>query len=603
MQYRFKGFEFDCQELLLVKNGSVVKLNEKALQLLAFFIKNNDTILTKEVILDAVWQDRVVTEQVVFQNISLLRSTLGDDVLQTFPKRGYQWQCPLEQVISKAPEECAENPVEFSSTKNTHALIKKRSINKWVVITAFAIAILGTAVGLLNIKVSESHLSHSVHLVEKQDVYTAEPLTKANVLADIDVQALFDSPYTAWQAAISNSSQLLVGSRWYPLPDGGVLRFHIQGENRGWRDYIESKTYAEAYEQLSYLVAKLSQTRYFRHQDRYQSIAELVLLSSDKPFMNTLIARQKIILLTQLKDLQRARVIAEQQQDMTNSNLQHGLLLLALVDIDQLDDYWDRANSNNERAITIFRMLAIPHLEAEALIKSSWGHLVDQTFLQGMDALNQAASIARTSKEPLLEVNARLIQAFLASKTGKNDLMHTQQSLARELIKLHQMPKVHNIALAYNLAWSAVNEDKALSGYQNILRQPYTPLYESRFYTAAESVRDMLIEQQSWEEALQSIKPWQRLSFQLLTKAKVAYAQQLEEAETYAFEAFQEALITRERIDALDAALLVLSVGQKNSPAVHECSEYIAQHATRRWKKINRDVLLEFNLPYLTRLN
>ncbi|MFY8299074.1 winged helix-turn-helix domain-containing protein [Pseudoalteromonas sp. SS15] len=72
--------------------------------MLKFFILNNDRILSKAELLETVWPDKTVSEQVVFQNISHLRAIFGNDAIKTFSKRGYQWQLELTEVTEQAEE-------------------------------------------------------------------------------------------------------------------------------------------------------------------------------------------------------------------------------------------------------------------------------------------------------------------------------------------------------------------------------------------------------------------------------------------------------------------------------------------------------------------
>jgi len=98
MKFSFKHFQFDCESQTLTQDGSILTLNEKSAQLLTLFLLNVDKIHNKIDILEYVWPDRVVTDQVVFQNISYLRSLFGSDAIKTFTRKGYQWQLPLTRV-------------------------------------------------------------------------------------------------------------------------------------------------------------------------------------------------------------------------------------------------------------------------------------------------------------------------------------------------------------------------------------------------------------------------------------------------------------------------------------------------------------------------
>ena len=130
MRYLFNNFEFDCEQQLLTRDGKLISLNEKPAQLLALFLREADKIHSKDDILAKVWPGRVVTEQVVFQNISYLRALFGNGAIKTFPKKGYQWQLPLEQVLNVEAEsaEASQASAQVPTEEIALSASKKQSI-------------------------------------------------------------------------------------------------------------------------------------------------------------------------------------------------------------------------------------------------------------------------------------------------------------------------------------------------------------------------------------------------------------------------------------------------------------------------------------------
>jgi DNA-binding winged helix-turn-helix (wHTH) protein/tetratricopeptide (TPR) repeat protein len=101
-----KIFFFDDVEVKLrtgqiFKAGAVVQLEPKAFKLLVFLIQNRDRLVEKDEILEALWKDINVTENVLASAIAKLRRTLGDDsktakYIQTFHTRGYRFVANVE---------------------------------------------------------------------------------------------------------------------------------------------------------------------------------------------------------------------------------------------------------------------------------------------------------------------------------------------------------------------------------------------------------------------------------------------------------------------------------------------------------------------------
>jgi len=96
MYYYFQDYQFDSSSLLLSQQGQLLVLRNNEARLLHFFLSAPPQVYSKEQILAAVWQDKIVSEQAVFQAISNLRQQFGETAIRTFPKKGYQWQLATE---------------------------------------------------------------------------------------------------------------------------------------------------------------------------------------------------------------------------------------------------------------------------------------------------------------------------------------------------------------------------------------------------------------------------------------------------------------------------------------------------------------------------
>ncbi|MDW7547430.1 winged helix-turn-helix domain-containing protein [Pseudoalteromonas sp. McH1-7] len=114
MKFAFKDFLFDSKELKLYKDDRKLNLKQKPAQILELFLSAPQTIHSKEDILEKVWPDRKVTDQVVFQNIGHLRALFGDDAIKTFSRKGYQWQIPCSAFDGTVEPESQPKTTETS---------------------------------------------------------------------------------------------------------------------------------------------------------------------------------------------------------------------------------------------------------------------------------------------------------------------------------------------------------------------------------------------------------------------------------------------------------------------------------------------------------
>jgi TolB-like protein/Tfp pilus assembly protein PilF len=92
--YSFAGFDLDAERKVLRRGGAIVPLPPKAVELLVVLFRNRGQVVTKNELLDAVWEETFVEESVLSNNIYILRKTLaqlgaGRNLIKTVPRRGY----------------------------------------------------------------------------------------------------------------------------------------------------------------------------------------------------------------------------------------------------------------------------------------------------------------------------------------------------------------------------------------------------------------------------------------------------------------------------------------------------------------------------------
>lgn len=95
----FAEFTFDKKGNLLFSREKVVPLEPVAARVLRYFLENNDRIIAKNELLDAVWTDVFTTEDVLKRAVSQIRRALGDDAknsrfIETHHRRGYRFIVP-----------------------------------------------------------------------------------------------------------------------------------------------------------------------------------------------------------------------------------------------------------------------------------------------------------------------------------------------------------------------------------------------------------------------------------------------------------------------------------------------------------------------------
>src|ERR1039458_7213623 len=89
--YDFGPFILDVGERVLRREGSIIPLPPKACDVLCFLVEAQGRVVDKAELLDNVWPGTFVEEANLTQSIFLVRKCLGQDYIETIPKRGYRF--------------------------------------------------------------------------------------------------------------------------------------------------------------------------------------------------------------------------------------------------------------------------------------------------------------------------------------------------------------------------------------------------------------------------------------------------------------------------------------------------------------------------------
>src|SRR5580693_1116721 len=103
--YAFGNFRLDVSKRLLFRDGEPISLTPKVFDTLVYLVEHNGKVLSKDDLMLAVWPDTVVEENNLGQNISKLRSVLGESPgdhrwIVTLPGRGYRFVADVTLLAS-----------------------------------------------------------------------------------------------------------------------------------------------------------------------------------------------------------------------------------------------------------------------------------------------------------------------------------------------------------------------------------------------------------------------------------------------------------------------------------------------------------------------
>lgn len=103
MCWEFNEFIFCRNQQTLTRNHQKVTLEPLVVEVLEYFCQHPDTLISREQLIEDVWQARAVTDNAVSRVIAKLRKHLNDNprapqFIATFPKMGYRFIAPVRRV-------------------------------------------------------------------------------------------------------------------------------------------------------------------------------------------------------------------------------------------------------------------------------------------------------------------------------------------------------------------------------------------------------------------------------------------------------------------------------------------------------------------------
>ena len=110
--FHFGPYRFDRANQVLSLNGSELPLPPRALKVLGYLLDHPGDVVSKQVLVDEVWNGTAVTDSSLSEVVRILRQTLGDDpqnakYIQTLHGRGFRFVAPVSAESPSHREETA----------------------------------------------------------------------------------------------------------------------------------------------------------------------------------------------------------------------------------------------------------------------------------------------------------------------------------------------------------------------------------------------------------------------------------------------------------------------------------------------------------------
>jgi len=192
-----------------------IELENRLVLLLLFFMENANKVVTRDLILSAIWKGKVVNHDSLAVAISHLRKALGDDsrapqYIKTLPGIGYQFIASCHPLESDHCGFNKENSIDLAHEKRSTSKDKQKSRQHLVfVLFAIIVVVLLAVIGMQSQEFHQS-LSKSESSAETISNANSLPESAAKVLLQVDSQ-LLSNDSSQWLSAIENLRHLLKG--------------------------------------------------------------------------------------------------------------------------------------------------------------------------------------------------------------------------------------------------------------------------------------------------------------------------------------------------------------------------------------------------------
>ena len=111
MQYRFAEYEIDLSQQELRRLGEAVHIEPQVFDLIVHLVRNHDRIVSKDELIETIWNGRIISEAALSSRINGARRALGDNgndqvFIRTLHKRGFRFVGDVRAI--DAPKTDAE---------------------------------------------------------------------------------------------------------------------------------------------------------------------------------------------------------------------------------------------------------------------------------------------------------------------------------------------------------------------------------------------------------------------------------------------------------------------------------------------------------------
>jgi len=103
LRYLFEEYAFDTDRRELHRGADVVSIAPQVFDLLDYLIRNRERVVSKDDLINAIWNGRIVSDAALTTRLNAVRSALGDSgeeqrLIKTLPRKGFRFVGPVREA-------------------------------------------------------------------------------------------------------------------------------------------------------------------------------------------------------------------------------------------------------------------------------------------------------------------------------------------------------------------------------------------------------------------------------------------------------------------------------------------------------------------------
>jgi len=602
MELRFSNFRFLPESLVLYQDDELIPLKQNQALLLRFFLRDPEKIHSKDEIMDSVWQDKVVSEQVVFQTISQLRAVLGDSAIRTFSKKGYQWQLALQSPlpVELLADNDAKAELQESNHCTTQNLIPANRKVYLLYVSAVAIVVIILFIAFYQGEPQENKVTLFIPATlatENQpnqefkrslmaSLATEQTFSSHTVKLKGSVQQFFSSPKHSWLQANLTSKQWLLFGEVLDSDKGVFYHYRLTNGKLTWQGYVFSKTITDLPQKLLQRLHTLYSLGVFLAEVDELPLAKLLAMHKVRPNdaeITLLLAKYY----SNVNQSDAALVYLDKLVTLSSEYNQLPYQATAYYQIGKIYKHRGRyalAHYNFDLMAALVEPSVLLHFRLDVIHAKAWLAYAEGDSQRMFSVLDNGLSLLKDTSDPLSVFELHILYSILADKTGNHDKKYNHLNEAQALLLQYKLDESNLALVYYHFALFIKDNIKAIPYLHKILALPRTANNYWVQDQAFELLVQNFIDAGDYHLAHELFAARLTSPVKMLLQAQVYLAQQQNNlALPLLNEAFAVARLEHDVYTGLRAALALYRLTKHDAYLRARYWAYLQENAERNW--------------------